>query len=77
MNSANLYAALSDKRCKDFVNVGPATAAKLLVDYGGAFTAEELLDHLRNRDKEALLAVKGINEKIILGLFRGAMVLDT
>jgi exodeoxyribonuclease V alpha subunit len=68
MNASNLYAALISK---DFVNVGPATAARLL----SAFTPEELLEHLDGRDSEVFRKIKGISELTILGLYRGYMVL--
>jgi exodeoxyribonuclease V alpha subunit len=67
-NTCNLYETLIGQ---DFVNVGPATATRLLSE----FTPEELVAHLDERNSEVFRCIKGINEKTILGLYRGNMVL--
>lgn len=76
MNSANLFATLSKSKDDGFFGIGPATAKKLLKDYGGVFETDELLRHLRDRNEDAFRNIKGIDEKKINGLMRGANVLS-
>lgn len=55
----------------DFKNVGKVIARRLLNEFG----PEELLNMLRNRSFDRMRTIKSVNDRVIAGLERGAMVL--
>lgn len=75
MKPASLYSTLI-RTDGGFRNIGKQTAQKLLADYGGAFTAEEFLAHLRDDNMDVFRDIKGVSDRAILGLKRGYVVLS-